>query len=185
VEDLLGLDTNDKSFRIDAGYRFGKTRRHKVELGWFRFNHTGSKFLDEAVEIPPELGGGTAGPGQITSVFTFDIYKVKYEYSFIFDNRSDLNLGIDVFVMPIELGLLGIGGGVGSAEVREDNTAPLPVLGLGFDFAITPKWILKQQLDIFYLEIGDFSGGISDINVASSGSPGNISVLGSGLMRCG
>jgi len=139
MEELLGLDTSDNSWRIDAGYRFGKTRRHKVEFGWFNFDRTGSKILDEVVEIPPELGGGTAGPGQVSSIFNFDIIKLKYEYSFVFDKRADLNLGIGLFVMPIEFGILGTVGGVGDAGVQEDITAPLPVVGLGFDFAITPK----------------------------------------------
>jgi hypothetical protein len=181
VEELLGLDTTDKSWRIDAGYRFGKTRRHKVELGWFKFDRTGTKFLDEQVEIPPELGGGTAGPGQVTSEFNFAIIKLKYEYSFVFDKRADLNLGIGVFVMPIEFGILGTVGGVGDAGVQEEITAPLPVVGLGFDFAITPKWIIRQQIDLFYLEIGDFSGGIADMNLALEWLPWKHFGFGLGL----
>jgi hypothetical protein len=181
VEELLGLDTSDQSWRIDAGYRFGKTRRHKVEFGWLKFDRTGTKTLDEVVEIPPELGGGTAGPGQVTSIFNFDIFKLKYEYSFVFDKRADLNLGIGLFVMPIEFGILGTVGGVGDAGVQEEITAPLPVVGLGFDFAITPKWFIRQQMDLFYLEIGDFAGGIADINLALEWLPWKHFGFGLGL----
>ena len=51
-------------------------------------------------------------------------------------------------------------------SMKEDITAPLPVVGLGFDFAITPKWIIRQQMDLFYFEIGDFKGGITSYNFA-------------------
>ena len=166
AEEFLGLDTDDSAFRIDAGYRFGKTRRHKVEFGWFRFDREGSKYIDEQVEIPPELGGGTIGPGSFHSLFNFDIYKLKYEYSFVFDDRVDLNVGLGVFIMPIEFGLGVYTGGVGEGSMHESITAPLPVIGLGFDFAITPKWIISQQLELFYLEIGDFKGAITSISVA-------------------
>ena len=166
VEDFLQLDTSDTSFRIDAGYRFGKTRRHKVEFSWFKFHREGSRYISDQVELPPEVGGGTIGPGDITSLFNFDIYKLKYEYSFVFDNRADLNLGIGLYVMPIEFGLSAVINGVFQGDVREDITAPLPVVGVGFDFAITPKWIIRQQVDFFYLEYDDFSGGIQSFNLA-------------------
>lgn len=166
VEDFLGLDTSDTSYRIDAGYRFGKTRRHKVEFGWFKFDREGTKYLDEQIEVPPELGGGTLGPGEFTSVFNFDIYKLKYEYSFVLDERADLNVGLGLYIMPIEVGVSAVVNGVFQGSIREDITAPLPVFGLGFDFAITPKWIVTQQVDLFYLEIGDFRGGISSYSVA-------------------
>jgi len=166
VEEFLGLDANDSAFRIDAGYRFGKTGRHKVEFSLFRFDREGSKYIDEQVEIPPELGGGTIGPGSFHSLFNFDIYKLKYEYSFVFDDRVDLNVGLGVFIMPIKFGLGVYAGGVGEGSMYESITAPLPVIGLGFDFAITPKWIISQQLELFYLEIGDFKGAITSISVA-------------------
>ena len=166
VEGFLGLDTSDTAFRIDAGYRFGETRRHKVEFSWFKFDREGTKFIDEQIEVPPELGGGTLGPGNFTSVFNFEIYKIKYEYSFVFDDRVDLNVGLGLYVMPIEVGISAVVNGVFQGSMKEDVTAPLPVIGLGFDFAITPKWIIRQQMDLFYLESGDFKGNISSYSAA-------------------
>ena len=169
VEDLLGLDTTGSSFRVAAGYRLGKKRRHKLELSWFRFHREGENTLIEAIPIPPELGGepGDAiGPGVINSLFNFDIYKFKYEYSFVLDERADLNVGVGLFIMPIEFGLTFTEGGVTRGSVFESVTAPLPVLGLGFDFAITPKWFIRQQLEVFYLEIDSFEGGITSLTAA-------------------
>jgi hypothetical protein len=169
VEDLLGLETTDVSFRAAAGYRIGKKRRHKLELSWFRFHRSGENEIVQAIEIPPELPGDlpeTLGPGTIESVFNFDIYKLKYEYSFILDERADLNVGIGLFVMPIEFGIGFNAPGVDGIETEESITAPLPVIGLGFDFAITPKWFIRQQLEFFYLEYDNFEGGIQSLSVA-------------------
>ena len=161
VESLLGLDTSDSAFRLDAGWRFTKSKRHKLEFMWFAFHRDGTTFLNQSVELPDGEGGKTTlGPGQFDSTFNFDIIKLKYEYSFILDDRIDLNAGLGLYVMPIEFGFTGIVNGVGQTSLVEDITAPLPVFGLGFDFAITPKWFIRQQIDFFYLEIGEFEGSI-------------------------
>lgn len=161
VEDAFDLKTDDNAFRVEAGWRFSGNKRHKVEFSWFRFNRDGTRNIDEAIEIPDGEGGNTTiGPGRLESTFNFDIYKIKYEYSFVLDDRLDLNAGLGLFIMPIEIGLEGTINGVGEEALFEDVTAPLPVLGLGFDFAITPKWFIRQQLDVFYLEIDQFQGSI-------------------------
>ena len=84
VEELLGLDKSDSAFRIDAGWRFTKSKRHKLEFMWFGFRRDGTEFLNQSVELPDGAGGTTTlGPGQFDSVFDFDLFKLTYEYSFI------------------------------------------------------------------------------------------------------
>jgi len=174
VEEFLGLDATDTSFRIDAGYRFGKTRRHKWEFSWFRFHRDATTTLLDELEIPPlpdGSGGGTIGPGVIESFFNFDIYKIMYEYSIVFDERFDLNLGIGLFITPIEIGFKGTISGDPVAIVEEEITAPLPVIGVGIDYAITPKWFIRQQLNLFYLEISNYKGGIANLQLAQEWLP--------------
>jgi hypothetical protein len=165
VEDTLGLDTSQGSFRIEGGWRFSQNKRHKVELGWFYFNRSGSKYLDEVFEIPPELGGGTIGPGTFNSTFNFDLIKAKYEYSFLLDERVDFNVGLGLFIMPFKFST-SVSDGTNTGSVSESVTAPLPVLSLGFDVLLAPKWYVRQQTDIFYLEIDNYKGGIADIQIA-------------------
>ena len=68
--------------------------------------------------------------------------------------------------MPIDFGVQAIVNGVGDQSLAEDITAPLPVIGLGVDLALTPKWFLRQKLELFYLEIGDFQGDILSATLA-------------------
>ena len=164
MEDFLGLESSTSAFRIEGGWRFTKNKRHKLEFGWFAIHRDASGPITEDIDIPPEQGGGTIIAGTVVnSEFNFDLIKLKYEYSFFLDDRLDLNLGLGLFVMPFEFGVQQTAGGNGMAE---DITAPLPVGSLGFDFAITPKWFVRQQLELFYLKYGDFRGAITGSSVA-------------------
>ena len=160
VEEFLGLETNTSSFRIDGVWRFTENKRHKLDFGWFGFHRESRGRIFESIEIPPGLGGGTIGPGEIESTFNFDIIRIMYAYSLILDERVDFNLGLGLFIMPIEFGVQAIVNGVGAQGVQEDITAPLPVLGVGLDLALTPKWFIRQDLELFYLEIDNFTGSI-------------------------
>ena len=58
--------------------------------------------------------------------------------------------------MPIEAGLSA----AGLVDVSEavSFTAPLPVVGLRADVAITPKWFIRLGSELFYLEYDNFTG---------------------------
>ena len=180
MEDTLGLDTSQGSFRIEGGWRFSQNKRHKVELGWFSFHRSGSKYLDETFEIPPELGGGTIGPGTFSSTFDFDIIKAKYEYSFLLDERIDFNIGLGLFVMPFKFATT-VADGTNTGSVSESVTAPLPVISLGFDVVLAPKWFIRQQTDLFYLEVDNYTGSIVDVQIALEYLPWKNAGFGLGL----
>lgn len=159
VEKFLGLESSKSAFRFDAGWRFKKNLRHRLQLNWFSFKRSGTNTLTEDVDIGDEviLEGTT-----IESVFDYDLIKLKYTYSVLLDKRVDLNVGGGLYVLPIKFGL----GEKGEDFTSEDVTAPLPVITLGFNFALTRKWFIRQDIDFLYLSIADVKGGVIDINFA-------------------
>lgn len=159
LEEALGLDTSSTVFRIGATYRFGKSRRHQAEFSWFQLNRDSSKRLGRDVTIDNVVYpiGTTA-----ESFLDFQVYKAAYNYSFFLDDRVNLAAGIGLFVMPFKFGISAAGIGT----TQEDITAPLPVIGLRADFAITRKWFLRASTDLFYLKIGNFKGAIFDSSTA-------------------
>lgn len=164
LEDALGLKTTTSVFRIGATYRFGKTRRHQAEFSWFSMNRSASKTLGQDVTIDNVVYPiGT----NVNSFLDIQIYKASYNYSFFQDERVNLAAGIGVFVMPIEYGVDA--SGIGNTE--EDITAPLPVIGLRADFALTPKWFLRASTDLFYLKVGDFKGSVLSTSTAVEYKP--------------
>ena len=166
MEDLLGLDSTDSAGRVRASWRFTDNRRHRLDFQWFGFRRDGSRTIGEDIHYKDKDGNDQvidAGT-YVESFFDFDIYQAAYSYSFFQDDRIDLAGSLGLYVMPIDFGFnaTGLVNGGGS----ESFTAPLPTLGVRADFAITPKWIFRTGLQVFYLEIGEFQGSIIDTNVA-------------------
>jgi hypothetical protein len=166
VEDLLGLDSTDSVFRVGGSWRFTDNRRHRLNLDWFSFRRDGSTTIGRDFTIKDDEGNEITVPAgsQVTSKFNFDIYKAGYSYSFFQDDRMDLAFKIGLYVMPIEIGLNA--SGLINVNETERFTAPLPTFGLRMDFAITPKWFLRSNVEIFYLEIQEFTGTIYESGVA-------------------
>ncbi len=153
VEDALGLDSSDIIFFGRGYYRFGKTRRHRFDFGYGAYRRESSKVLLENVPIfDDEIPAGST----VSTEFNFDIIRAGYSYSLLQDDRMDLGIGAGLYVMPIEFKFSSSTFGAKQEEI----TAPLPVLTLRGDFALTQKLFLKASWDIFYLSIGDFEGSI-------------------------
>ena len=166
MEDLLGLDTTNLAFRVDASWRFTDNRRHRLDFKWFSFRRDGSRTIGQDIHYEDEDGNDQvikAGT-HVESFFDFDIYQLAYSYSFFQDDRIDLAGSLGLYVMPIDFGLTATG--LVNVGGSENFTAPLPTLGVRVDFAITPKWYFRSGLQVFYLEIGEFAGSIIDTQVA-------------------
>ena len=159
VEDALGLDRSTSVIRGGLLYRFGRSRRHRVDFSYSDFRRDAIKVLEKDIEI----GDETITVGErVRSEFNFSVIRGQYSYSFFQDDRMDFSAGIGLYVMPIELQLET------STKRVADETfiAPLPTLYLEGDFAITPKLFLKAGYGILYLKIGDFTGAILDSHLA-------------------
>jgi hypothetical protein len=69
-----------------------------------------------------------------------------------------LSGAVGVHTTGIKLKVSSLGLGVEEEEV----TAPLPVIGLRADIALTERWRLWGSTDVFYLSYDNFSGGLMD-----------------------
>ena len=81
----------------------------------------------------------------------------------------DLAASFGLFVMPIKFKMNA--SGLGSGQGDFNFTAPLPAFGLRGDFAITPRWMLRTNIDFFYLEYQNFRGSLVDTRVAVEYNP--------------
>jgi len=161
VEDVLDLDSSVSAFRVDGLWRFSRNLRHRLDLGWFDISRDASSTLLRDITIDDTTFPlGT----EITTSFDLQVFKGAYSYSFFQDDRMDLGVSFGIFVMPVAFEIEASGGFEGH-EV-ESITAPLPVLGLRADFAITPKFFLNYSFDFFYLEYDQFKGAVTDAKLA-------------------
>jgi len=160
VEEALGLDTSTTVFRLGGTWRFSDNRRHRADLTWFALRRDGNKNIGQDIVID----GVTYPTGtRVDTGFDLDVYKAAYSYSFFQDDRMDVGAGIGLYVMPIRFEFRA--SGLLAGNVSESVTAPLPVFGLRADFALTPKWLIKSSIDLFYLEYEQFKGAVYDTMV--------------------
>ena len=162
VEDTLGLGSGNNALRLGGAWRFTENRRHRVELSWFRLKKSGSRVLQNDLEVD----GTTipAGSG-VSSEVKLDLYRAAYSYSFFQDDRFDLAVSGGLYVAPMSIDINGTSGFTSS--VSQSFTAPLPVVGLRADFALTPKWFLRTNFDVFYISIDRYTGFLTDVQIAA------------------
>jgi len=157
VEDALGLETTSTVLRSEVHYNFGKRRRHTAGLEYFGLFRNALKVLESDIEIGDQIFPiGT----EVDSRFNLQIYKASYSYAYFQDKRIKLDASFGLFVMPITFSASALN----LKETATDFVAPLPVLGIGNTFAITPKLYLEQNVDFLYLKISNFKGLITDVN---------------------
>ena len=160
LEEVLGLDTSTTAFRIDAFWRFTDNNRHRFDFSWFDIKRDSTKLLAKEFEIGDEVFPvGTT----MESTLDFKIFKGSYTYSFFQDDRFDFGVSFGLFVIPIDYNFKST---TGQQEEADSITAPLPVIGVKGDFAITPKLFLKSYIDLFYLEFDDYVGKIWNYHIA-------------------
>ena len=166
VEDFFGMDSTNDVFKIKGFWRFTDNLRHRLDLGWYGFHRDGYRTILEDFTIEDKDGNEITIPAgsEVTSYFDVDMFKISYSYSFFQDDRIDLAAAIGLYWMPIDIGV----NSSGLINIREEEKfdAPLPTFGLRADFAITPKWFIRTNLDLFYLEINEFKGSIYESKVA-------------------
>lgn len=180
VEDALGFDTTTSVFRVESFWRFSSNRRHRLDFSWFALRRDGTKTLGRDIEI-----GDTVFPlgTTVKSSLDIDIFKGGYSYSFLQDDRIDMAAGLGLFVMPISFKISA--SGFFQGEESQSITAPLPVLGLRNDIAVTPKVFLRSSLEVLYLEIGTFKGSILDIKISLEYNPFKYVGIGIGFESFG
>lgn len=166
VENLLGLDATNTVFRTSVLWRFSDNRRHRLDFNWFSFKRDGTRQILDDITIENKEGEKiTIEAGStVNGFFDLDIYEVAYSYSFFQDERIDLAAGIGFYIMPIDFGLRVTG--LADEEGSQDFTAPLPVVGLRMDFALTPQWFIRTGSQLFYLEYDSFRGAVVDFRAA-------------------
>lgn len=177
LEDLLGLSSSNTTIKAKAFWRFTENQRHRVDLSWLDLNRQGSKTVAQDINI----GNGEVITAGTTATTKLDLrlIRAQYSYSFFQDERVDLGVCGSLYVLPIDFELEATG--VSDASDSFGVTAPLPAVGLRFDFAITPRWLLQSDLNLFYLEFDDYKGALTSWSGGVEYRPWDHFAVGLGL----
>lgn len=158
LEDALGLNSSSFVFRGETSYNFGSKRRSHVRLGYFGLIRNSSKVLESDIEIGDEVYPvGT----EVSTTYDVHIIRSLYDYAYFQDERISLGVSAGLYVLPVNFS-------IGTGNIIDEAAkfiAPLPVFGIHNIIFITPKILLKQNLEILYMNTANFQGSISDLNV--------------------
>lgn len=175
LENGLGVESDFQTYRIDANYRFGESRRHEIEFHYFDSSRSGSRTLQQDLQIGDKIF--LAGTG-VNTEFDLQFANLDYVYNFLMDDRVRLGASAGLHTTGIGLKITETGGG--SLE-DESFTAPLPMIGLRSEVLLTERWRLKIDVNFFYLEYDNYTGQLSDGIVAIEYRPWKRFSLGAGI----
>lgn len=152
-EEDLGLDSSGTVARLDGYYRFN--RRHRFDFSVFDLSRDASVTIDEQIQFGDETFDINT---VVAAEFDLLIVKAAYTWSFLVADSGYLGLTAGLYTATTEASLSGPATGVESRDV----TAPLPVLGLRGEYALSSKWTLRGSGEIFKIEIDDIDGSLTD-----------------------
>jgi hypothetical protein len=150
-EDALGLEERKWVGEFSGYWRISS--RWRVDVDYFRLSRSATRVLASDVS----WGDNTFAVGtQVSSNLTISDLRTAIGYSFF--RRTDKELGIAAGVHTLGY-KASIDGGTFGART-ESVTAPLPVLSLYGQFALTDTWALSVRSDWLSLEYDKYSGSI-------------------------
>jgi len=175
LENVLGVERSFGTYRIDARYRFGESRRHEIEFHYFDSRRTGDKVLNEDLQIGDVLF--PAGTG-VTTEFDMRFANVDYVYNFLMDDRVRFGASAGLHTTGLRL---KVSDTAGQNVEEEDFTAPLPMVGLRAEVLMTQRWRLKADVNFFYLEYDNYTGRLGDFVLAIEYVPWRNFGIGAGV----
>jgi hypothetical protein len=162
LTNTLGVDSSTDAFRLDGLYRFND--RHAIGLSWYRVGLSGSKSLNEQIQINDQT---IAAGASTTTSLNFNIWRLLYNYSFYRNDKVELGVSPGLYMMQTKFNFAAQGtitspttGTFSATSVNEQLTLPLPSIGLVANFNITPKLQFQSRYDFFYLTINDYTGSM-------------------------
>lgn len=170
LEDDLGYDSDDSGLWLGGHWRFAK--RHRLGLSYFDSKRSVTAIAQEDIDIG-EDETIPAGAGY-ESDFRIRVVPLQYAYSFVQNDKFELagTVGMHWYAIDYDIGgAAGIGNTTVSDSVDVEADAPMPLLGLGFDYYITRRWHLNMLGEVFYLAVsaGDlnFEGSVLNTRIGT------------------
>ena len=150
-EDTLGLEERKWVGEFSGYWRISE--RWRVDLDYVRLNRTATRIISQQID----WGDKTFQVGeQVNSSLTISDTRVSGGYSFFRTPDKELGVGLGLHMLGYKASMEGANAGGRSESV----SAPLPVLSLYGQFALTDTWAISMRSDWLSLEYDKYSGSI-------------------------
>jgi len=153
-EQALGMTTQKTV--PDAFFRWRFSDRWRVEAEYFQLNRSGDQTVDRQIQ----WGNQTFNVGdQVQSKFNFSDIRVSVGYSFFRTADKELGVGLGLHAAGYDVSLSSAGTGTEATKVL----APLPVLSVYGQFALTDRWAVGGRLDRFSMSYSKYDGNVTSM----------------------
>ena len=159
LEDDLGLQSSTTIARLDGHWWL--SRRNRLDFSVFNYNRDGTRTINKTIDFGDQT---FAINTVVNSTHNLDIVKAAYTFAPVIKDRGFVGLTAGLYVAQTKLSLSQAT--LGTAQT-EDLTAPLPVIGVRGQYAVTDRIKLRGSLEVFGIDTGDVSGHLNDFNIAA------------------
>ena len=150
-QDALGLSSRKLVGEAGMYWRFGE--RWHLGVDYFSINRSGTRVLSQDVT----WGGQTFPVGtDVNSQSKISDLRTGVGYSFFRRSDKEVGIGVGVHWTGLKFSVDASGVGAEAASV----TAPLPVVFMYSNVALTDTWAMSTRLDWLSLNYDNYSGNI-------------------------
>ena len=164
-EDVFDLDETKDTFRLFGTWRISAERRY-IDFGFVSINRSGGKIIEQDFN----WGDYTfAGGARVDATFDTQFIYAAFRYDFLHEDKVHIAGSAGASVTTLKAELTGSGnvtgpGGPISGEFTTDSslTAPVPMVGLNIDWAITDRLFTRIYTRFFWLNISSIDGSMKE-----------------------
>lgn len=169
LEDDLDLDENNNTFWGSAYWRFKP--KHRLSVGYYQMKRNASATAKTDLIIGDEIYPAGAS---LSTEFSMQVLPITYSYSFMKREKFEFGMSFGLHWNTVNFEVQGsasLGGQDANASVTAKALAPMPLLGLWYDYHFTPKFSAGVHGEVFALDISDdtfaFSGTITNLRLST------------------
>ncbi len=170
LENVLGLSENESVARLDGYWRFAK--KHRLGFGYYGLRRDVTHVFADTIDI-----GGQEWPigAQVSTDLDMDFFTLAYAYSFYQKEKWEIAGTIGAYWVKVQT-TIALAASIGTCPGAEPTCieasdrfesetveAPLPLIGLSFDYYFTPKLMGTLKGGYFQLSLDQFSGEILNL----------------------
>ena len=167
LENFLGLSEDETVWRLDGYWRFAK--KHRLGFGYYGLRRDATHGFSDDIDI-----GGQEWPigAYVSTELDMDFFTLAYAYSFYQNEKWEIAGTLGAYWVKVQTTIAlaaaldnGVDPPLAASDRFESETveAPLPLIGLSFDYYITPKWMATFKGGYFQLSLDQFSGRILNL----------------------
>lgn len=153
LENDLGIEPDIDVGRVGGYHWFNN--RHRFDGAYFDLSRDGGRHLSETITFDGETFNVDT---DLSANIDFEVIKADYTFAALTRPTGFLGVTGGLYVAETSFSLAA---GTGAAATK-NVTAPLPVLGLRGEYAITRRLTVGGAVQWFKLESDDFEGRLTD-----------------------